>query len=166
MWGNRLQTSFQASYNNKGGADVDTYEDFAGFGPSIEVHESTRISSGLPTGTGRLVTMNNTETLSIAPSSMLVFRGDLTYYRETGGGSHELKTGIWAAPALNRDVFSRALNDGFNFEAVRQATPRTLLRDSCHFDAPTCRQSSCRRPRRAIATSRCTFRTPGGRTRG
>lgn len=123
VWGNRLQTSFQASYNNKGGADVDTYEDFPGVGPSVDVHQSITISRGLPTGTGRLVTMNNAGTLSIAPSSMLVFRGDLTYYREAWGGSHEFKTGIWAAPQLHRDVFSQALNDGFNFEAVRQRDP-------------------------------------------
>ncbi|HYU78507.1 MAG TPA: TonB-dependent receptor, partial [Vicinamibacterales bacterium] len=120
VWGTRLQTSVQASYNNKGGADVDTYEDFPGFGPSVDVHQSTRISQGLPTGTGRLVTMNNAETLSIAPSSMLVLRGDLTYYREGWGGSHEFKTGMWAAPRLERDVFSRALNDGFTLERVRQ----------------------------------------------
>ena len=41
VWGNRLQTSFSASYNNKGGAEEDTYEDFPGFGPSINVHQST-----------------------------------------------------------------------------------------------------------------------------
>jgi hypothetical protein len=93
VWGNHLQTSFQASYNNKGGADVDTYEDFAGFGPSIEVHESIRISSGLPMGTGRLVTMNNTETISIAPSSMLVFRGDLTVTLNATSSMPERKTG-------------------------------------------------------------------------
>lgn len=123
VWTNRLQSQISASYNNKGGAEEDTYKDFKGFGPSVEVHQSTRISRGLPTGTGRLVTMNNTDLLSIAPSSMLVFRGDLTYYQEGWGGSHEFKTGIWAAPRLERDVFSRAVNDGFTFERVRQRDP-------------------------------------------
>ena len=33
VWGNRLQTPFSASYNNKGGAEEDTYADFPGFGP-------------------------------------------------------------------------------------------------------------------------------------
>lgn len=123
VWSNRLQTSVQASYNNKGGADVDTYEDFTGFGPQVEVHETIRISQGLPQGTGRLVTMNNAQTLTIAPSEMLVFRGDVTYYHDGWVGSHELKTGIWAAPRLWRDVFSRALNDGFILERVRQRDP-------------------------------------------
>ena len=38
-------------------------------------------------------------------------------------GSHEFKTGIWAAPTLSRDVLSRALNDGFTLERVRQIDP-------------------------------------------
>ena len=122
-WSNRLQTMFSASYNNKGGAEEDTYQDFQGFGPSIEVHQSTRISGGLPTGSGVLVTMNNVETISIAPSSMVNFRGDLTYYQEGWGGSHEFKTGIWGAPRLERDVTSRALNDGFTLERVVQRNP-------------------------------------------
>lgn len=123
VWSNRLQTLVSASYNNKGGADEDTYTDFAGFGPSVEVHQSTRISQGLPTGTGRLVTMNNTDYQSIQPSSMIVLRADLTYYQEGWAGSHEFKTGVWAAPRLERDVFSRAVNDGFVFERVRQVDP-------------------------------------------
>ena len=68
VWGSSVQTSFSASYNNKGGNDEDTYENFPGFGPSINVHQSISISGGVPTGSGILVTMNNAETLSIAPS--------------------------------------------------------------------------------------------------
>jgi hypothetical protein len=123
VWTNRLTTQVSASYNNKGGSDEDTYEGFEGFGPQIEVHQSTRISGGRPVGTGLLVTMNNAEELDISPSWMWVFRGDLTYFREGWAGSHEFKTGIWAAPVLARDVISRAVNDGFQLERVRQVDP-------------------------------------------
>ena len=123
VWTNRLTTQMSASYNNKGGADEDTYEGFEGFGPQVQVHESTRISGGRPVGTGLLVTMNNTDELTIAPSWMWVFRGDLTYFREGWAGSHEFKTGVWAAPVLARDVISRAVNDGFIIERVRQVNP-------------------------------------------
>ncbi len=123
VWGQRLQTSFSGSYNNKGGAREDTFENYKGFGPQTDVHQATGISRGLPTGTGRLVLMNNTETQSIQPSSMVVLRGDLTYYQESWGGSHEFKTGVWAAPSLERDVFSRALNEGFTLERVVQRDP-------------------------------------------
>jgi Carboxypeptidase regulatory-like domain/TonB dependent receptor len=123
VWSNRLQTQFSASYNDKGGAREDTYEDFQGFGPQVEVHESTRISQGVPTGSGILVTMNNDDELTIAPSSMMIFRGDLTYYQEGLLGSHEFKTGIWAAPRLHREVFGTAVNDGFILERVVQIDP-------------------------------------------
>ena len=123
VWGTSLQTSFSASYNNKGGAEEDTYDNFPGFGPSVNVHESIAISGGVPTGSGILVTMNNTETLTIAPSNMSMVRGDLTYYKSGWIGSHELKTGVWAAPTLSRDVLSRATNDGFNLERVVQLDP-------------------------------------------
>jgi hypothetical protein len=115
-WGSTLQTSFSASYNNKGGNAEDTYANFPGFGPAINVHQTTSISGGVPTGSGILVTMNNAETLSIAPSSMSMVRGDLTYYKSGWIGSHEIKTGIWGAPTLQREVLSRATNDGFNLE--------------------------------------------------
>ncbi|OFW46219.1 MAG: hypothetical protein A3J29_05325 [Acidobacteria bacterium RIFCSPLOWO2_12_FULL_67_14b] len=123
VWGNRLQTSVSASYNNKGGAEEDTYKDFPGFGPSIHVHRTLSTSGGVPTGSGILVTMNNTETLTIAPSSMVNFRGDLTFYQEGFGGSHEVKTGIWGAPSLSRDVLSRTVNEGFTLERVVQRDP-------------------------------------------
>jgi hypothetical protein len=87
------------------------------------VHQLTSISGGRPNGSGELVTMNNVESRSLAPSSMLIVRGDLTYYLSRGIGSHELKTGIWAAPRLWRDVTSRRQNDGFLLEEVRQIDP-------------------------------------------
>jgi hypothetical protein len=123
VWTNRLTTQVSGSYNNKGGSDEDTWAGFEGFGPQVQVHRSTVISGGRPTGTGLLVTMNNTQSMDIAPSWMWVFRGDLTYFREGWSGSHEFKTGIWAAPVLARDVTGRRVNDGFILERVRQRDP-------------------------------------------
>ena len=123
VWSNRLQTQFSASYNDKGGAERDTYDNFQGFGPSTTVAQTTRISQGVPTATAILVTMNNAETISIAPSAMVIVRGDLTYYQEGWAGAHEFKTGLWAAPSLRRDVFSEALNNGFTLERLVQIDP-------------------------------------------
>jgi hypothetical protein len=123
VFGQRLTTSFSASYNNKGGSDEDTYNNATGFGPQISVHQGTVIQGGRPTGTSELVSMNNVQSRSISPSNMLIFRGDLTYFKEGWLGSHELKTGIWAAPRLSRDVTSRLVNDGFRLEEVRQIDP-------------------------------------------
>ncbi len=125
-WSTSLQTFVSASYNNKGGAEEDTYDNFPGFGPSLNVHQSIALSGGVPTGSGILVTMNNAEALTIAPSSMSMVRGDLVYYKSGWLGSHEVKTGVWAAPTLSRDVLSRATNDGFNLERVVQRDPNNL----------------------------------------
>jgi hypothetical protein len=123
VWGQRVTTQFSASYNNKGGSDVDTYKNAFGFGPQVLMHQTTRISSGRPTGSGTLVTMNNVQSRSISPSSMVVVRGDLTYYKEGWIGSHELKTGFWSAPRLWRAVTSQLVNDGFILEERRQIDP-------------------------------------------
>ena len=124
VWTHRLTTQISGSYNNKGGAAEDTYRDWQGSGPQVEVYQSTVISGGRPTGSGSaLVTMDNMQTQSIQPSWMWVFRGDVTYYRDGWAGSHEFKTGIWAAPVLARDVLSRTLNDGFILERRVQRDP-------------------------------------------
>jgi hypothetical protein len=120
VWTNRVTTQVSGSYNNKGGSDEDTYDGFEGFGPQVEVHQNTVISSGRPTGTGALVTMNNFQNELIQPSWMWVFRADLTYFRDAWMGSHEFKTGFWGAPVLARDVLTRTVNDGFILERVRQ----------------------------------------------
>ena len=124
VWTHRLTTQVSGSYNNKGGAAEDTYRDWQGLGPQVEVYQSTVISGGRPTGSGSaLVTMDNAQTQSIQPSWMWVFRGDVTYFRDGWAGSHEFKTGVWAAPVLARDVLSRTLNDGFILERRRQRDP-------------------------------------------
>ena len=123
VFGQRLTTSVSVSYNNKGGNDEDTYNDATGFGPRVSVHQLTTLTGGRPTGNGELVTMNNVDSRSLAPSSMMIIRGDLTYFKDGWAGSHEMKTGIWAAPRLWRDVTSRRVNDGFLLEEVRQIDP-------------------------------------------
>src|SRR5262245_62667795 len=124
VWTNRLTTQFSGSYNNKGGSSEDTYNDWKGSGPQVEIYQSTVISGGRPTGSGAaLVTMDNAQTQAIQPSWMWVFRGDLTYYRDGGAGSHEFKTGIWAAPVLARDGLRRTWNRGFILERRVQRDP-------------------------------------------
>ena len=123
VWGEHVTTQFSGSFNNKGGNDIDTYRTVAGAGPQVLVHQLTSLSGGVPTGNGALVTMDNVQSQSLSPSSMLVLRGDLTYFRSGWAGSHEFKTGIWAAPRLWRDVTNMLVNDGFFLNEVRQIDP-------------------------------------------
>src|SRR5262249_38736265 len=104
VWSNQLTTQVSIAYNNKSGNDEHTYAGVNLSGPQILIHQDAFITGGVPTGTGALVQMNSPQSISISPSSMLVIRGDLTYFKEGRGGSHELKTGIWAAPRLVRDT--------------------------------------------------------------
>lgn len=123
VWSNRLTTQVSVSYNNKGGNGEDTFKKLTGSGPQVYVYQTAPISGGRPVGTDRLVQMNNVQAFSLLPASMLIARGDLTYFQDGWAGSHEFKTGFWTAPRLWRDVTTRYLNDGFGLEEVRQLDP-------------------------------------------
>jgi Carboxypeptidase regulatory-like domain len=120
IWTSHLTFSASGSYNNKGG---NTLTQDRGAGPQINIHKEAPINRGVPTGTGVLVTGQNVQSINLSPASMVTFRGDLTYFREGWGGSHELKTGIWGAPRLARDVTTIYSNGGFINEEYRQVDP-------------------------------------------
>lgn len=123
VWNNKLTTQVSASFNNKSGNDIHTYDGVDLNGPQITVHNDIFINRGLPTGTGALVQMNTPTSISISPSSMLVLRGDVTYFTGGWGGSHELKTGVYAAPRLRRDTTTTYVNGGFDLRELRQLDP-------------------------------------------
>jgi len=123
VWTNRLASQFSVAYNTKSGNNEEIYNKLRPAVPQVLVHQNAFLSAGIPVGNGRLVEMNNVLSVAYLPASMLILRGDLTYFREGWGGSHEFKTGIWAAPKLNRDIIRRYVNDGFVLEEVRQINP-------------------------------------------
>jgi hypothetical protein len=124
VWGNKLTTQISGSFNNKGGADASTYSGLQIVGPQVIVHQDAFTQSGTQVGTGGLVQLNNPQSLSIQPASMLVFRGDVTYFTEGWGGSHEIKAGIWAEPRAHRDSLANYVNNGFVLQEVRQLDPQ------------------------------------------
>jgi hypothetical protein len=120
VWTPHVTTSVSGSYNNKGG---NTLTENRGAGPQITVHQAAPINRGVPTGTGVLVMGQNVQSISVSPASMATLRGDLTYFREGPGGSHEFKVGVWAAPRLARDQTTVYSNGGFILQEYRQADP-------------------------------------------
>jgi hypothetical protein len=122
VWTNRLTTAFSASYNNKGGNSLSAAAQSQGNAPQITISQAVNISRGIPTSTGVLV-MNGVQSVTQSPASMVILRGDLTYFKEGWGGSHELKTGIWAAPRLARDQTTSYVNGGYILEELRQVDP-------------------------------------------
>jgi len=123
VWNNKLTTQVSASWNNKSGNDEDTYSGVELSGPQIIVHQDIFLNRGLATGTGGLVNMNTPTSISISPASMFIMRGDLTYFTEAWGGSHEIRTGVFAAPWLHRDTTTNYVNGGYDQLETRQLDP-------------------------------------------
>jgi len=126
VWTNRLSTQFLASWNNKGRENQDTWKDLNGSGPQLLVYQSAPLSSGRPVGSGQLATMNNQQSINLAPASQLTFRADLTYFRTGGVGSHELKTGIYGLPRSRYDITNVYQNSGFVLEESRLVDPNNV----------------------------------------
>ncbi len=123
-WGRSVVAHLSASYSNKTNNKEDTYSELKELvGPQVLVHNDVFTSGGLPVGTGMLVRMDNVQSTPLQPSSAVYLQGDITYFKEGWLGSHEFKTGFWAAPSSRFDVTNRFVNDGFILEEVRQIDP-------------------------------------------
>src|SRR5918996_1407349 len=128
-WGSSLTTTFTASYNNKGGNGLDSYDGRIIPGPSIDVHPAFTVAQGRATGTGLLVTTGGNRSVGcmgcmlLDKSSVTMLRGDLTWFKDGWGGSHEFEAGFLALPANNFDQETVYLNDGFIYEQQRLRDP-------------------------------------------
>ena len=125
-WGAKTTSQFTVTVNQKHGPDMGTFSRLPGHGPAIDTHQAVFISKGLPTGTGAYGTMGNLQSLGLQPSSMLIFRGDVTRYQEGWGGSHQFQAGFFAAPRLKTDTIAKYVNGGFIYEERALLDPNNL----------------------------------------
>ncbi len=116
VWGTNTTSQVTFGYNNKSGNDESTIDKLPGSGPQINIYESAALRGGRFEGSGFLLEGGNFQSIDFNLSSILMVRGDVTHYVEDFGGSHEFKTGIYAAPSLTRDVTRNYLNNGFVVE--------------------------------------------------
>ena len=125
VWGKSVTTTFSAGYNNKSGANKKTYKAFGfeGTGPRVEVYQGTRISGGLVTGNGLILEGGNLNYESYAPASLVMLRGDLTFYKQGWQGSHEFQTGFFIEPRNTYDQIRHYLNNGFDLERRTPVDP-------------------------------------------
>ncbi|MPZ17974.1 MAG: hypothetical protein GEV06_08690 [Luteitalea sp.] len=114
-WGDSLTTSFSVGYNDKRGNDESTYTAFGfeGIGPNIEIYEGTEITEGVITGNGQILEGGNLDYRTYSPASLWLMRGDITYYKQGWGGSHEIQTGFFLEPRNTYDQTRLYSNDGF-----------------------------------------------------
>jgi hypothetical protein len=114
-WRNSLTTSFAVGYNDKSGNDEKTYDvfGFQGSGPNVEIYEGTRLSQGRRVGNGLILEGGNVDWKTLAPASLWLIRGDLTYFKQGWLGSHEFQTGVFLEPRNTYDQIRQYSNDGF-----------------------------------------------------
>jgi Carboxypeptidase regulatory-like domain/TonB dependent receptor-like, beta-barrel len=113
-WNNSLTTRVSVSFNNKG-IEGRLAED--GF-PSRNIHQSTFPSSGRLFGTGTLVVLDNLPSAPDQPADKLTLTADVSWYRESKVGSHEIQSGVYFQPRLRDRSTQHYANGGFALEEV------------------------------------------------
>jgi hypothetical protein len=123
VWTDRLTSTFIASYNNKGGNDINTFKTLGLSGPQIIIHQRASITGGRAVGSGRILEGGNLQNYSYQPATQAMLRGDFTYYRDGWHGNHELQAGFLASPRSTYDQITEYVNDGFVLEERRMVDP-------------------------------------------
>ncbi|MBI4887083.1 MAG: TonB-dependent receptor [Acidobacteria bacterium] len=129
VWHSTVTTTISASYNRKGGNSLDSYKGRSFSGPLAEYHREAFVNQGIAQGSGLLVRGGNWSSTAcdtcydLDTSSILMLRGDLTWYARDFAGTHDVQTGFLALPQNNFDKRIQYLNDGFIFEERRQINP-------------------------------------------
>ena len=138
VWSQHLTTTFSASYNTKGGNDVDSYA-FDREGPVVSIHREAFLNQGVLQGSGLLLQGGQWQSTAcdacydLDTSSITMVRGDLTYYKEGRGGSHQIQAGFLAMPRSIYDKNVRYLNNGFILEERRMANPANAAAGTIPF---------------------------------
>ena len=138
LWGQHLTTTFYASYNTKGGNNVDSYA-YEKQGPLIEIHREAFLNQGVLQGSGLLLRGGQWSSTAcnscydLDTSSITMLRGDATYYKEGWGGSHQLQAGFLAMPRSIYDKNVRYLNNGFILEEQRMVNPANAAAGTIPF---------------------------------
>ena len=113
-WNNSLMTRVAVSFNNKG-IDARLADDDV---PSRNVHQSVFPSTGRLLGTGTLVVLDNLPAAADQPADKLTVGADITWYRDSKMGSHEIQTGIYFQPRLHERTTQHYANGGYALEEV------------------------------------------------
>ena len=119
VFGNSLTSTLTASYNNKGGNDVSTFETLGLTGPQVIIHNNATLTAGTLVGSGRILEGGNLQQYAYQPATQIMIRGDVTWFKDGLAGSHEFQTGVFAAPRSTYDQETQYVNGGFVLEERR-----------------------------------------------
>jgi hypothetical protein len=129
LWGQSVTSTLYASYNSKGGNSLDSYKGRSLSGPLVEYHREAFVNQGILQGSGLLVRGGQWASTAcdacydLDTASILMFRGDMTWYARGLAGTHDVQTGFLALPQNHFDKNVEYLNDGFIYEERRQVNP-------------------------------------------
>jgi hypothetical protein len=118
-WNNSLMTRVNVSFNNKGIGARLAHDDV----PSRNVHQSVFPSSGRLFGTGTLVVLDSLPSSPDQPADKLTLAADITWYRDSKVGSHEVQTGVYFQPRLRERSTQHYANGGYALEEVVRRDP-------------------------------------------
>ena len=129
VWGDSVTTTFTASYNNKGGNSRDSYDGRIIPGPSIHIHQDAFPNAGILEGNGLIVRSGANRSVGcdgcmlLDTASVQMYRGDVTWFKDGWGGSHEFGAGFLLMPHNRFEQTTVFLNDGFILESQRFRNP-------------------------------------------
>ena len=107
-------------------------------GPQIIIHREANLHGRTsPPASGRILEGGNLQNYAYQPASQMMFRADLTYFRDGWAGDHEFQTGIFAAPRSTYDQQTQYVNDGSCSRSSGCATSTTRPRARCRSIAAT-----------------------------
>ena len=126
IWTSALSTSLVGSWNDKSGANEGTFADLADTQPETRIYDRAAISGSNLSGDALLGVLNNDDRRRYQVSSHWEFKGDLTYFLQGGGVSHEIKTGFLVAPRSLYRQTDNYSNGGFYIEDRVLIDPNNL----------------------------------------
>ena len=138
VWGQRVTSTLYASYNRKGGNNLDSYA-YDKQGPLISIHREAFLNQGVAEGSGLLLRGGQWSSTACSAcfdldtSSITMIRGDVTYYKDGWGGSHDIQAGFLAMPRSIYDKNVQYLNDGFILEEQRMVNPTNAAAGTVPF---------------------------------
>ena len=119
VWGSNVTTNFAVSYNNKSGNTESSYEGHILEGTTINIHETAEEDGGILEGSGTVgqdganVSAGCSTCLQFDTASVLLLRGDMTWYKDDLAGSHTFETGFFLQPQNEYDRVEHWQNNGF-----------------------------------------------------
>ena len=122
VWGDNVTSNIAVSYNNKSGNTASSYDGHLRPGPSIQVHETAEEAQGILEGSGVVAEGGGNQSvgcvacLQFDTASVLMLRGDVTWYKENLAGSHTFETGFFLQPQNKYYRQEDFQNNGFILE--------------------------------------------------